>query len=91
MTDYWYSATNPTFSDDGKYLLLTSSRDFKPIFGQEDFAEVYRDMARVYLVTLAKDTENPARTAERRGRKGREKEEGQREGSRRGENRRQEA
>ncbi len=59
VTDYWYSASNPTFSDDGKYLLLTSSRDFKPIFGQEDFAEVYRDMARVYLVTLAKETENP--------------------------------
>ena len=59
VTDSWYSASDATFSDDGKYLLLTSSRDFKPIFGQEDFAEVYRDMSRVYLVTLAKETENP--------------------------------
>ena len=59
ITDDWYSASNPTFSDDGKYLLLTSSRDFKPIFGREDFANVYRDMERIYLVTLAKDTKSP--------------------------------
>jgi tricorn protease len=59
VTDDWYSASNPTFSDDGKYLLLTSSRDFKPIFGGTDFSNVYRDMDRVYLVTLAKETESP--------------------------------
>ncbi len=59
VTDSWYSAGDPNFSDDGKYLLLTSSRDFSPIFGSDDFAEVYRDMNRVYLVTLAKETENP--------------------------------
>jgi tricorn protease len=59
VTDDWYSANNPTFSDDGKYLMLTSSRDFKPIFGQTDFENVYRDLERVYLVTLAKDTEAP--------------------------------
>ena len=59
VTDEWYSASNPTFTDDGKYLLLTSSRDFKPIFGQTDFSNVYRDMDRVYLVTLAKETESP--------------------------------
>ena len=59
VTDDWYSADNPTFSDDGKYLMLTSSRDFKPIFGQTDFSNVYRDLERVYLVTLAKDTEAP--------------------------------
>jgi len=59
VTDDWYSADNSTFSDDGKYLMLTSSRDFKPIFGQVDFSNVYRDLERVYLVTLAKDTEPP--------------------------------
>src|SRR6266576_1528033 len=59
VTDDWYSASNPTFSDDGKYLLLTSSRDFKPIFGRTDFTNVYRDTDRVYLVTLAKETESP--------------------------------
>jgi tricorn protease len=76
VTDYWYSAGNPTFSDDGKYLLLTSSRDFKPIFGQTDFANVYRDMDRVYLVTLAKETESPLapRSDEVGKKKGKEKE-----------------
>lgn len=59
VTDDWYSAGGPKFSDDGKYLLLTSSRDFKPILGQEDFANVYRDMQRIYLVTLSKDTPSP--------------------------------
>ena len=33
VTDDWYSADNSTFSDDGKYLMFSSSRDFKPIFG----------------------------------------------------------
>ena len=59
VTDDWYAAGGSKFSDDGKYLLLTSSRDFKPTFGQTDFSNVYRDMERVYLVTLAKDTEPP--------------------------------
>ena len=59
VTDNWYGSGEPVFSDDGKYLLLSSARDFKPTFGEEEFANVYRDMQRVYLVTLAKETENP--------------------------------
>jgi tricorn protease len=59
VTDDWYAANNATFSDDGKYLMLTSGRDFKPIFGQVDFSNVYRDLERIYLVTLAKETEPP--------------------------------
>ncbi len=59
VTDTWYGSGEAVFSDDGKYLLLSSARDFKPTFGDEEFANVYRDMERVYLVTLAKDTANP--------------------------------
>jgi tricorn protease len=59
VTDDWYSADNATFSDDGKYLMMTSSRDFKPLFDQTDFNNIYRDLDRVYLMTLAKETENP--------------------------------
>jgi tricorn protease len=59
VTDNWYGSGEPVFSDDGKYLLLSSARDFKPTFGDEEFANIYHDMERVYLVTLAKDTENP--------------------------------
>src|SRR6476620_9449564 len=59
VTDEWYASSNVVFSDDGKYLLLASARDFKPTFGPEEFANVYLDMERIYLVTLAKDTEPP--------------------------------
>jgi len=59
VTDNWYSADNPAFSDDGKYLMFTSSRDFRPIFGQTDFSNIYRDLDRIYLVTLSKETEPP--------------------------------
>ena len=58
-TDGWYESGNPTFSADGKYLLLTSARDFKPTFGQAEFSEVYRNMERVYLLSLAKATPGP--------------------------------
>src|SRR4029453_14422750 len=59
VTDNWYGSGDPAFSDDGKYLLLRSARDFKPALGEEEFINVYRDMERVYMITLAKDTENP--------------------------------
>lgn len=59
VTDSWYGSGEAVFSDDGKYLLLTSARDFKPTFGDQEFANVYRDMQRVYLVTLAKEIANP--------------------------------
>src|SRR5258707_5237038 len=59
VTDSCYGSGEPVFSDDGKYLLLGSARDFKPTFGDQEFANVYRDRQRVYLVTLAKETANP--------------------------------
>ncbi len=59
VTDSWYGSGEAVFSDDGKYVLLGSARDFKPTFGDQEFANVYRDMQRVYLVTLAKETANP--------------------------------
>lgn len=59
VTDEWYGSGRVSFSDDGKYLMLASSRDFKPTFGDQEFANVYVDMQRIYLVTLAKDTESP--------------------------------
>jgi len=59
VTDQWYGSGNVRFSDDGKYLLLSSARDFKPTFAEDEFMNVYLDMQRIYLVTLAKETENP--------------------------------
>jgi tricorn protease len=59
VTDEWYGSGRVSFSDDGKYLMLSSSRDFKPTFGDQEFANVYVDMQRIYFVTLSKDTESP--------------------------------
>jgi len=59
VTDGWYAADLPAFSDDGKYLFFASSRDFKPLLGDTEFEHVYHDMQRIYLVTLAKATPSP--------------------------------
>ncbi len=61
VTDGWFSSDAPAFSDDGKYLLFNSSRDFKAIYGQTEWNHVYRDMERIYFVTLAKGTESPVK------------------------------
>jgi len=58
VTDDWYSADNATFSDDGKYLMLTSSRDFKPISTRPISTRVSRPGARVSRDAI-EDTENP--------------------------------
>jgi tricorn protease len=61
VTDGWYEANSPAFSADGKYLFFVSARDFNPVYGQTEFNHTYRDMSRIYLVTLAKATPNPLR------------------------------
>ena len=59
VTDGWYASHGPEFSDDGKFLFFSSSRDFKPTFGDTEFDHVYRNMERVYAAVLAKDTASP--------------------------------
>ncbi|MDP1581547.1 MAG: PDZ domain-containing protein [Candidatus Didemnitutus sp.] len=59
VTDGWFSARGPSFSDDGKWLLFASGRDFTPTYGVTEFNHIYRDWERVYLVALAKDTKSP--------------------------------
>jgi tricorn protease len=59
VTDQWFSSNSPAFSSDGKYLFFVSARDFNPTIGQTEFNHVYQDMSRIYLVTLARDTESP--------------------------------
>src|SRR5579883_760201 len=61
VTDGWYSANSPTFSADGKYLFFVSARDFNPTYSQTEWNHAYRDMSRIYFVTLAKSTPNPLR------------------------------
>lgn len=59
VTDGWFNVGNPVFSTDGKYLYLISNRDFNPTFSNTDFEIVFLNMSKVYLITLAKETENP--------------------------------
>ena len=59
VTDTWYDSGGPTFSDDGKYLFFISARDFNPIYSRTEWNTAYKDMSKIYLVTLSADTKSP--------------------------------
>ncbi len=59
VTDGWYASGSPAFSGDGKYLFFVSERDFNPIYSSTEWNHAYRDMAKIYFVTLAKETPSP--------------------------------
>ena len=59
VTNDWFSADSPTFSDDGKYLFFNSDRDFNPIYSYVEWNYAYNNLGGIYLVTLAKDTPSP--------------------------------
>lgn len=58
-TDGWYESGAPSFSSDGKFLVLASGRDFKPTMSDSEVEHVFKDEERVYLLALAKDTPSP--------------------------------
>jgi tricorn protease len=59
VTDGWYEASAPAFSQDGKWLLFASARDYRPFYSDTEWNHAYKDMERIYLVALAKDTPSP--------------------------------
>jgi tricorn protease len=59
VTQNWYSSSSPEFSSDGKFLAFISERDFNPIYSANEWNYAYRNMSRIYLLTLAAATENP--------------------------------
>jgi tricorn protease len=59
VTDGWYDSYKPAFSPDGKYLYFVSERDFTPLFSEVEWNHAYSDLARIYFVTLAKETPSP--------------------------------
>ncbi|HEY5133176.1 MAG TPA: S41 family peptidase [Candidatus Krumholzibacteriaceae bacterium] len=59
ITDGWFDSDTPAFSSDGKYLFFVSSRSFSPTYGQLEYNHIYRDLAGIYLVTLARETKSP--------------------------------
>ncbi|GAB4369125.1 MAG: S41 family peptidase [Calditrichia bacterium] len=54
-----FDSYSPAFSSDGKYLFFVSDRDFNPIYSETEWNHAYRDMARIYLATLAKEVKSP--------------------------------
>ncbi len=59
VTKGWYASGSPAFSSDGKYLFFVSNRDFNPIYSWVEYDYAFQDMARIFLVTLAKDVKSP--------------------------------
>ena len=59
VTDTWFNSGNPTFDKNGKYLYFTSERDFRPQYSAVEWNYAYREMSRVYMITLQKDTPSP--------------------------------
>jgi tricorn protease len=61
VTEERQASASPCFSGDGKYLFFVSGRDFNPIYSATEWNHAYRDMARIYLILLAKGTLSPFR------------------------------
>jgi tricorn protease len=59
VTDSWYESSSPAFSKDGQYLILSSARDFNPMYGSKEWNHIYGASNGVYLVMLAKETPSP--------------------------------
>ncbi len=59
VTDGWYASYEPSFSNDGKYLLFVSDRDYNPTYSDSEWNHAYKNMGKIYLITLLKDTPSP--------------------------------
>jgi tricorn protease len=59
ITDNWYDSGSPSFSDDGKYIIFTSARDFNPTYSNTEWNHSYSKMERIYLAILSNDTPSP--------------------------------
>lgn len=59
ITNQWFSSDQPTFSDNGKYLIFSSDRTFDPIYSNVEWNYAYENMTKLYMVTLASDTPSP--------------------------------
>lgn len=59
VTQGWYDANSPAFSDDGKYLIFASSRSFNPIYSATEWNVAYSNMEKIYIALLKADTPSP--------------------------------
>ena len=59
VTDKWYPSSGPLFSEDGKYLFFTSSRELRSQYSQVEWNATYSMSDYVFVLPLAKDTPDP--------------------------------
>lgn len=59
VTEKWYNSSSPVFSEDGKYLIFNSDRDFNPIYSSTEWNHAYGNMGGIYLALLSKETPSP--------------------------------
>lgn len=59
VTEKWYDSSSPVFSEDGKYLIFSSDRDFNPIYSNTEWNHAYTNMGGIYLAMLAETTPSP--------------------------------
>lgn len=59
VTEKWYNSSNPIFSEDGRYLIFSSDRDFNPVYGHLEWNHVYNRMGGIYMAMLQSSTSSP--------------------------------
>ena len=59
VTEKWYDSSSPVFSEDGKYLIFSSDRDFNPIYSRTEWNHAYTNMGGIYMAMLSADTPSP--------------------------------
>ena len=59
VTEKWYDSSSPVFSEDGKYLIFSSDRDFNPIYSRTEWNHAYTNMGGIYMAMLSSDTPSP--------------------------------
>ena len=59
VSDEWFDSSNSFFSDDGKYILYSSARNFNPIYSETEWNHAYTNMNKLYIATLKKSTPSP--------------------------------
>lgn len=55
VTTDWYNSYSPMFSDDGKYLFFSSSRDFRAIYSQVEWNAAYSVSNYIFVLPLTKE------------------------------------
>lgn len=59
LTENWYESFSPSFSSDGKYLYFISKRDYNPIYSETEWNHAYKDMDKIFCITLDKSAKSP--------------------------------